>query len=439
VFDAMGELRDAGHIPSLILTANSYPVWSRLSADTEHLDEDKQRLGEAGVPEYLVRFIRGRIESAVVISVPGLAEEAVLVLDPRSALAVPGGDSGGALLDVAVSERDPAAVEAALLAEQPSLAPQALVARLDERLQEVEVTASAPDGVTIADTSAFAAVAIEPSQRLEHPAGETRVRPAIGGLDDRPGTFGWVELATSDSDAARRYYSELFGWERADRPATEDVFYTVMELGGRRVAGIRPRPSQQADAEGSVWNSYVTVADADVALDRAVALGATVIAAAFDVMDAGRLGLLQDPQGAFVTIWQPRVRAAGGLVGVPGALALNELVTSDLDGAASFYSALFRWSIEQVEDAQPAFLAISSEGEPIGRMRATAGDEPPRWLVYFGVDNLDAMLDRVRQLHGTILKGPVESSYEVGALVQDPQGAVFGLRALSDAAMLASL
>ncbi len=439
VLDAMGGLRDAGHTPSLILTANSYPVWSRLSANIEHLDEDRQRLGEAGVPAYLLRFVRGRIESAVVISVPGLAEEAVLVLDPRSALTVPGGDPRGALLDVAVSERDSAAVEAALLAEQPRLPSQALVARIDERLQEVEVTVSVQEGVRIAAASAFAAVAIEPSQHPQQPAGETPAKPAIGGLDDRPGAFGWVELATGDPEAARRYYSDLFGWERADRPVTEDVFDTVMQLGGKRVAGIALQSSQQAGADASVWNCYVTVADADATLDRAGALGATVLVSAFDVMDVGRTGIIQDPQGAFVMIWQPKGRAAGGLVGVPGALALNELVTSDLDGAASFYSALFGWSIEQAEGAQPAFLTISNEGEQIGRMRATVGDEAPRWLVYFGVETLDAMLARVRQLHGTILQGPVESGYEVVALVQDPQGAVFGLRALSDAAILASL
>jgi predicted enzyme related to lactoylglutathione lyase len=439
VRDALRGLREAGHTPSLILAPNLYPVWSRLSANTEHMDEDRRRLGEAGVPTHLLRFIRGRIEPAVVISVPGLAEDAVLVLDPGSALKVPGEDRDGAALDVAITERDPAAVEAALLAEQPGLSPETLVARLDERLQEVVVTASVQAGVSIEDASAFAAVAIEPSQRPEHPAAEARVRPAIGGLDDTPGGFSWVELATGEPDSARTYYSELFGWERADRPLTEDVVYTVMELGGKRVAGIRPRPSPQAGAVASVWNSYVTVADADATLDRAGALGATVIAPAFDVMDAGRMGIIADPQGAFVTIWQPRDRAAGGLVDAPGALALNELVTSDLDGAASFYSALFEWSIEQAEDAQPMYLTISNEGEQIGRMRLAVGNEAPRWLVYFGVENLDAVLARVIELHGTILHGPVESGYEMVALVQDPQGAVFGLRALSDAAILASL
>ena len=69
----MRGLRDAGHAPSLILTPNSYAVWSRLSANSEELEQDRLRLREAGVPEELLRFIRGRIEEAVVISVPGLA------------------------------------------------------------------------------------------------------------------------------------------------------------------------------------------------------------------------------------------------------------------------------------------------------------------------------------------------------------------------------
>ena len=215
------------------------------------------------------------------------------------------------------------------------------------------------------------------------------------GLGNRPGAFGWVELATGDTEAAGRYYSELFGWARADKPVTEDVFYTVMQLGGKRVSGIALRPSQQAGALASAWNSYVTASNADETLERASALGGTVLAAAFDVMDAGRTGIIQDPQGAFVMIWQPRDRAPAGLVDAPGALALNELVTSDLDGAASFYSGLFGWSIEAAADTHPPYLTISNEGEQIGRMRAAVADESSRWLVYFGVEELDAMRARL--------------------------------------------
>lgn len=72
-------------------------------------------------------------------------------------------------------------------------------------------------------------------------------------------------------------------------------------------------------------------------------------------------------------------------------------------------------------------------------MRPTVGEEPARWLVSFGMEDLDAMLARVKELHGTFLRGPLESGYEVVALVQDPQGVMLGLRTLSDAAIFAGL
>ena len=55
-----------------------------------------------------------------------------------------------------------------------------------------------------------------------------------------------------------------------------------------------------------VWNSYVTVESADGALERARELGATIHAPAFDVLDVGRMGVIQDPQGAFVLVWEPK-------------------------------------------------------------------------------------------------------------------------------------
>jgi hypothetical protein len=169
VRDAMRALRDAGHTPSLILTPNSYPVWSRLSANTGHLDEDRRRLRETGVPESLMRFIRGRIEEAVVMSVPGLAEDAVLLLDPGSALAVPDRDPAGDQFCIDVTERDPAAVEAALLTEDPGLAAQALVAKIDERLQQVDVTVSTQHSASVADASAFVAIAVDAAGESDHP------------------------------------------------------------------------------------------------------------------------------------------------------------------------------------------------------------------------------------------------------------------------------
>jgi len=59
-----------------------------------------------------------------------------------------------------------------------------------------------------------------------------------------PGTFSWSDLATTDPEGAKAFYSGLFGWEAEDMPVGDGVFYSMMRLGGRDVAAIAPQPSQ---------------------------------------------------------------------------------------------------------------------------------------------------------------------------------------------------
>ena len=156
-----------------------------------------------------------------------------------------------------------------------------------------------------------------------------------------PGTFSWTDLSTTDQAAAKTFYSELFGWEATDNPVGDGIVYSMMSLGGKEVGGISPQPEAQRDAGAPpVWNSYITVESADRALEKAKGLGATVHAPAFDVMDVGRMGVIQDPQQAFVLVWEPKSHIGASLVNAPGALSWNELSTPDMDASAQFYSLL---------------------------------------------------------------------------------------------------
>jgi predicted enzyme related to lactoylglutathione lyase len=124
-----------------------------------------------------------------------------------------------------------------------------------------------------------------------------------------PGTFSWADVTTTDPAAAKAFYSALFGWEAEDIPVGDGVFYSMMRLEGHDVAAISPQPQPQREAGvPPVWNSYITVDSADAAADSATQLGATVHAPPFDVMEAGRMAVIQDPQGAFFMVWEPRSR-----------------------------------------------------------------------------------------------------------------------------------
>src|SRR5947208_3506866 len=118
-----------------------------------------------------------------------------------------------------------------------------------------------------------------------------------------PGTFSWADLTTTDQEAAKAFYIALFGWEVEDNPVGDGIYYSMMKLGGKEVAAISPQPQQQREAGvPPVWNSYITVESADDSLAQAKRLGATVHADAFDVMDVGRMGVVQDPQGMYFLV-----------------------------------------------------------------------------------------------------------------------------------------
>ncbi len=246
-----------------------------------------------------------------------------------------------------------------------------------------------------------------------------------------PGTFCWSELTTSDQAAAKAFYSGLLGWEADDRPVGDDgAFYSMQLVGGRSVAAIAAQPQQQRDAGvPPLWNSYVSVADADAVAERAKELGAAVHAPAFDVMTVGRMAVIQDPQGAFFMLWQPRDHIGAGLVNAPGALVWNELQSPDLDSSASFYGDLFGWQVEQAEGMADRYLAIKNAGANNGGMRDLTPPAPPSWLVYFGVEDIPQALARVDELGGSTLAGPIDIQIAKIAVVVDPQGAVFALYA----------
>jgi predicted enzyme related to lactoylglutathione lyase len=247
-----------------------------------------------------------------------------------------------------------------------------------------------------------------------------------------PGTFSWSDLTTTDQEAAKAFYSDLFSWEADDQPVGDGVVYSIMKLGGKDVAAISPQPQQQREAGvPPAWNSYVTVQSADETLARAAQLGATVHAPAFDVMEAGRMGVVQDPQGAYFLAWEPKQHIGASLVNAPGALSWNELASPDLDASAAFYSELFGWTTEAMPDSPMPYLIIkNSEGHTNGGMRQMMEGEPPYWLVYLGIDDADAGLAKAGELGATTLAEPMD----IGpggriAIAQDPQGAVFALYA----------
>jgi predicted enzyme related to lactoylglutathione lyase len=245
-----------------------------------------------------------------------------------------------------------------------------------------------------------------------------------------PGTFCWTDLSTTDQDAAKAFYSALFGWQAEDMPVGDGMVYSMMRLDGKDVAAISTQPQMQREAGvPPTWNSYVSVESADAAAERAGELGATVHAPAFDVLEAGRMAVIQDPQGAFFMVWQPRNHFGAALVNGPGALSWNELNSPDMDGSAAFYRDLFGWTVEPFESSPEPYLIVQNAGRGNGGIRPLPPGMPPNWTVYFGIDDIDAGLAKVQELGGSTMAGPIDIGIAKIGIVRDAQGAVFALYA----------
>jgi len=247
-----------------------------------------------------------------------------------------------------------------------------------------------------------------------------------------PGTFCWVDLETTDPAGAKAFYGELFGWEAEDMPVGESGTYTVLRLDGDEVCALYELSAERRE-QGIPphWFSHVSVEDADAAAARARELGGTVYGEVFDVLDAGRIAIIQDPTGAMLAAWQPRAHIGARRVNDPGCLSWNELQTRDPEAAAAFYSGLFGWETEPIEeDGKLVYVVIKNAGSSNGGimpMTEQHGDAPSSWLAYFTVLSCDGAVARVRELGGDVLAGPLDVGAGRIAVVSDPQGAVFAL------------
>jgi uncharacterized protein len=245
------------------------------------------------------------------------------------------------------------------------------------------------------------------------------------------GTPNWVDLQTTDQPAAKAFYSGLFGWTYDDQPMSDDAgdaVYSMAELGGQPVAAIAPQPPELAAAGAPpMWNTYLAVDSVDDATAKVGPAGGQVAMEPFDVMDAGRMSFVLDPDGVPVALWQANEHIGATLVNEPGTLTWNELVTTD-PSVTSFYQQVLGLTTSTMDMGSGEYTLFEAGGKQVsGVTPPPVQGVPDHWHVYFAVDDTDDATAKVAELGGTIVVEPFDTPAGRIALVTDPQGAAFSV------------
>jgi len=246
-----------------------------------------------------------------------------------------------------------------------------------------------------------------------------------------PGAPTWSDVSTPDLDGSKAFYSSLFGWEAH---VTEDPSaggYTMYTLNGKHVAAAGP---VQSPDQPPAWMIYFGTEDAEATARKVEEAGGKVVAPPFDVFKSGRMAVFQDPTGAFFSIWQPGEHRGFEAAGEPYAFAWTELNTQGIEQAKPFYQRVFGWDVKTspMGEGQPPYTEWQLGGKSIGgglEMSAVGipAEVPPHWLNYFGVPDVDAVAGKASELGARLLMQPRDFPGGRFAVIQDPQGAVFGI------------
>jgi len=245
------------------------------------------------------------------------------------------------------------------------------------------------------------------------------------------GKVVWNDLITEDLDAARRFYSEMFGWtfESTTRPGGQA--YALARSGGVYVAGFVPIAARSDGVKLSRWLPYVSVADVDAAVTKATVTRGQVVAGPRDV-NLGRVAAIVDPEGAVIGLARSRIGDPDDTTtrAAPGKIVWTELLSNDPDAAARFYQSVFGFEPQAMNRRGGKYTLLTLQGkERAGILRNPAERWDPLWLTYFGVTDPAAAAARAESLGGKIILS-VSPEVREGtmAVVTDPSGAVLVLQ-----------
>lgn len=119
------------------------------------------------------------------------------------------------------------------------------------------------------------------------------------------GQMCWFELATTNIEECKKFYSELFGWnfKKNENVGQEMDYHEFSGEGGESVGGFMQmtdelKNKKTGEFAPSHWMNYISVDDVDASAEKVKELGGSVCVLPTDIPNVGRFSVVNDPTGA---------------------------------------------------------------------------------------------------------------------------------------------
>lgn len=250
----------------------------------------------------------------------------------------------------------------------------------------------------------------------------------------RPGRFVFHDLMSCDVGQSVSFYQSLFPeWEVQGVDLGDAGTYHVIRVDGQKCGGIVPvDPKSQLPSH---WIGYVEVGDCEAATECAIAQGGEVPVPALNVPDIGKFAVVMDQQQALLKALEPASPVEPVLTPAAGQFCWDELLTTDVASARSFYQTVFGWSaIEQFSPGKGEYTLMRAGEEDVAGIMPMSSDasHAPAWLTFLYTEDIDQRFELAVSLSARVVIPPrdIPDLYRFCVLV-DPVGAVFAMMQFS--------
>ena len=228
-----------------------------------------------------------------------------------------------------------------------------------------------------------------------------------------PGKIIWRDLLTNDPAASQRFYSELFGWEFESVGEASNLrsnsAYTLIRHNGKLIGGMVDTMALNNRDNISQWVVLMAVDSLDSRVSAVTENGGEIVAPPTDLQARGRLALVRDAEGALLGLLETRDGDPRDSEPEIGGFLWDELWTSDVQNAGTFYSKVAGLTADTVDidtdqETPPSYGLLKAGDRPrAGVLRNPLDGLDPVWVSYIRVEDPAAITAQVSGLGGRVI------------------------------------